>query len=461
MSDLAELFEGSVPADALFAGADVSEDYGRDETLSVDPVTPVVLLKPSTTTEVAAIVKVAAEHRIPITARGSGTGLSGAAIPVADGVVISFERMKTVLEIDTENHMAVVQPGVTLAELDAQLAPLGLVYPVHPGETSGSLGGNVATNAGGMRAVKYGVTRSQVLGLELVLADGRIVRTGGKLVKSSSGYDLTQLVIGSEGTLALVTEVTLRLHPRLPLRSTVLAPFSTLEGVTRAVPRVVASGVGPMILEYIDAFTMAAITANAGLDLGIPEDVKASTQAYLVVVMESAHQDRLDADTLTLGEQLAGLGAIDVYSLPPSAGASLIEARERAFWAAKAATCNDIVDIVVPRAQIAALFEQVVVIAAEHSTFLAGCGHAGDGNVHLSVFQPDEQRRSDVMRALFKAGLALGGAISGEHGIGRTKKRYFNELEDPSKIELMRGIKQVFDPHGILNPGVLFDEKPE
>ena len=184
----------------------------------------------------AAVLRVADEHGIPVTARGSGTGLSGAAIPDPDGVLVSFERMNRVLEIDDENQMAVVQPGVTLAELDEATAAHGLVYPVFPGEYSASLGGNVATNAGGMRAVKYGVTRHQVLGLEAVLATGEVIRTGGKFVKGSTGYDLTQLIIGSEGTLALVTEATLRLYPRPAHQATVLAPFATLDEVTAAVP---------------------------------------------------------------------------------------------------------------------------------------------------------------------------------------------------------------------------------
>ncbi len=457
MTQVLEALQEAVGAQNLLAGAGISDDYARDETLSAEPQMPAFVVKPGSTADVAAVLRIATEHRLPVTARGSGTGLSGAAIPRAGGIVVSFERMNAIVEIDTENHMAVVQAGVTLAQLDVELAPLGLVYPVHPGETSGSLGGNVATNAGGMRAVKYGVTRSQVLGLEAVLADGRVIRTGGKLVKSSTGYDLTQLIVGSEGTLALVTQVTLRLHPRLPHRATVLAPFATLEQVTRAVPRIVASGAGPMILEYIDAFTMAAITANVGLDLGIPDAVKEATQAYLVVVMESADASRLEEDTQSLGELLTNLDAIDVYFLPPQSGARLIEAREKVFWTAKAANANDLVDIVVPRAAVPEFFTRVVDIGQTFETFLAGCGHAGDGNVHLSVFQPDPEKRSKVMRALFEAGIALGGAISGEHGIGLSKKRYFLELEDPVKIQLMRGIKATFDPDGILNPGNLFD----
>src|SRR5664280_1518207 len=206
------------------------------------------------------------------TGGGSVTGLSGGCTPVDGGLVVSFERMNHILEIDTDNHVAVVEPGVTLADLDAALLPHRLVYPVFPGELSASLGGNVATNAGGMRAVKYGVTRHHVLGIEAVLGTGEVVRAGGKFVKSTSGYDLTQLVIGSEGTLALVTEATLRLHPRPEHQSTVIAPFATVREIASAVPPIVVSGIGPLMVEYIDLLSMAGITGNAGIDLGIPED---------------------------------------------------------------------------------------------------------------------------------------------------------------------------------------------
>jgi glycolate oxidase len=378
-------------------------------------------------------------------------------VPVPDAVVVSFERMDAVVEIDTDNHVAVVQPGCTLERLDQATAAAGLVYPVFPGEQSASLGGNVATNAGGMRAVKYGVTRHHVLGVEAVLAGGEVIRTGGKFVKSSSGYDLTQLIVGSEGTLALVTEATLRLYPRPPHSSTVLAPFASVAEVSRAVAPVVASGIGPVILEYLDALTMTAITSAAGLDLGVPTEVASRTSAYLVVVLESSGEERLEQDVVVLGELLSGLGAIDVYVLPPQAGAQLVSARERAFFVAKAAGADDIVDVVVPRAEIPRYLDTVAALASEHRGLVTGCGHVGDGNVHFSVFQPDPDRRTALLGAMLRAGLDLGGAVTGEHGVGIAKKQWFMELEDPSKLALMRRIKAAFDPQGILNPGKIFD----
>jgi glycolate oxidase len=441
----------------VLTGAGISEDDWHDESLVAHWHAPDVVVLPHSSPEVAEIITIAREFRMPVTARGSGTGLAGGCVPREGGILIVFREMGAILDIDVDNQIAVVQPGVSLRELDEVAARHGLVYPVFPGENSASLGGSVATNAGGMRAVKYGVTRHQVLGLEAVLGTGEVIRTGGKFVKATSGYDLTQLIVGSEGTLAIVTEAILRLYPRHPHAATVLAPFRTVAEIARAVPRIVQSGAAPMILEYIDMMSMAAITAARGLELGIGVDVKDAALAYLVVVLESRDPGRLDEDIERLGDLITTLGALDVYVLPPRAASDLIEARERAFFAAKAAGANDIIDTVVPRAQIPEFLTQVSVIAQDTGSIVLGCGHAGDGNVHLSVFQSDPERLELVLRSVFAAGAALGGAVSGEHGIGTDKRSHFLALEDPAKLALMGRIKAAFDPDGVLNPGALFE----
>ncbi len=456
MADLTAL-EKIVGEAQVLTGDAISDDYTHDEALTATPIQPVAVVRPADTDEVAGILQWASEEGVPVTARGSGTGLSGACIPREDGVLVSFERMAEILEIDDANHVAVVQPGVTLHQLDEALKPHGLVYPVFPGESSASLGGNVATNAGGMRAVRYGVTRHQVLGLTAVLGTGEVLRTGGKFVKATSGYDLTQLIIGSEGTLALATEATLRLHPRLMHGSTILIPFPTMDEVAAAIPPIVGSGLMPTILEYIDFITMSAMVRSANLELGVPPDVQEKTLAYLVVVLENRSDSRVEEDTGELAELVTGLGALDVYVLPRASGAALIEAREKAFWNAKASGANDILDLVVPRAAIPQYLGKVQEIAQATGSLIVGCGHAGDGNVHLSVLQGEPEVRTKVVGDVLAAGVALGGAVSGEHGIGTEKKKYLAMVEDPAKLDQMRRIKAAFDPAGILNPGTIFD----
>jgi len=436
-----------VGADSATFYPDHNPDDLHDESLHRTHVEPFAVVRPSSTEEVSEIAKIASRHGLAMTARGSGTGLSGGATPVAGGIVISFERMNRVVRLDTNDHVVVVQPGLTLRELGEHLMSTGLRYPVYPGELSGSIGGNVNTNAGGMRAVRHGVTRQHVLGLELVLADGTVLRTGGPVVKSSSGYDLTQLVIGSEGTLALVTEVTLKLSPALAHAATLLVPFASLDAITRVVPMVVASGLQPSMLEYLDVLTMSAVTAAASLELGVEKTVAERALAYLIVVLETRTAEQLDNDVVDLGAMLDAAGALDVYVLPEHAASRLIEARERLFWVSKAVGAKEIVDIVVPRSAV--------------PSFITGCGHVGDGNIHLAVFLPDDDERAILMRELFVEGLGLGGQISGEHGIGCDKQQHYLALTDPTVLELERAIKRVFDPQSLLNPFRLFDDRVE
>lgn len=442
----------------VLTGADIPAAYGHDEALGLTPAMPDYLVRPETTEEVSAIMKLAQDAGVAVTVRGGGTGLSGGCVARQGGLLLSTERMKRIIAIDDANDVAVVQPGVTLGELDAALAPYGLIYPISPGELTATLGGNAATNAGGMRAVKYGVTRNQVLGLQAVLPGGDVIQSGGRFVKASSGLDLGQLLMGSEGSLAVITELSLRLVPRLKNKATLLLPFDSIRAVTEAVPKILRSGIQPLMMEYIDQMTMTAIVNTQNLQLGIPEEVQDSAMAFLVVMLEAQSTSRLDEDIESLGHLGPELGAINVYSLQLSAGSALLDAREKAFWVAKQVGANDIIDVVVPRAAMPNYMDEVLKVALAHGSMVVGCGHAGDGNVHLSVFQSDPEVKKQTLKALFEAGLALGGAISAEHGIGSVKRDYFLELEDPAKLLLMRKLKAAFDPKGIMNPKVSYSD---
>ena len=442
----------AVGAEHVMAGDDARvADLCHDEALGVPAGKPAYVVWPAGRDEVAAVVRAARSAGASVTARGAGTGLSGAATPDDGAVLVSFARMDRILEIDPVDAVAVVQPGVTLAELDTAAAVHGLTYPVHPGELSATVGGTVATNAGGMRAVRYGVTRAHVLGLEALLADGSVARTGGRLVKVSSGYDLTQLLIGSEGTLALVTEIVVRLHPFLPARRTVLAPFPSAEAVTAAVGRVLASGLVPSVCEYLDGPTMRAVCAAADLTLGLPDDLVDAD--HLLVELAGRRQERVDEDAEELADVLGAAGATDVFDLAAGSARRLVEARERAFWAVKAAGADEIVDLVVPRSAMAAFLARARASGQAHGARVLGCGHAGDGNVHLAVFQPDPDRLAATLHDVLAAGVALGGAISGEHGVGRAKAAHLADLGDPVALDVARRVRAALDPDGTLNPG--------
>jgi glycolate oxidase len=448
----------SLVTDVTFAGAHDPSDL-HDESLHTRDREPFAVARPRTTHEVAELVRFAARYELPVTPRGSGTGLSGGALPVNGGLVISFDQMRSVLRVDERDHVAVVQAGITLRELNDALVGTGLHYPVYPGELSGSLGGNVNTNAGGMRAVRHGVTRQHVLGLEVVLMDGTILKTGGPVMKSSSGYDLTQLLIGSEGTLALVTEVTLKLSPIFEHSATMLVPFNDVHAVTNVVPTLISAGLQPSLLEYLDVTTMNALQSRTDLHLGVDPTIAQQSAAYLIVVLETRTRAQLDADLEAAAELVGDAGALDVYVLEGVAASQLIQARERTFWLTKAAGANEIIDIVVPRSTVPKFLEDVSALADQYGAYVAGCGHVGDGNVHLSVFQNDDARREELLLELFRAGVELGGAVSGEHGLGVDKRDAYLALADPALVALQRQIKKVFDPAGLLNPYRHLDER--
>ncbi|MFQ6053991.1 MAG: FAD-binding oxidoreductase, partial [Candidatus Bathyarchaeia archaeon] len=398
------------------------------------------------------------EERIPVTPQGSRTGLSGGAHPVDGGIALSLERMNRIVEIDEENLMAVVEAGVLIMDLHEETERLGLLYPPDPGQESGSIGGNISTNAGGVRGMKYGVTRAFVQGLEAVLPDGEVIRLGGRLVKNSAGYELIDLIIGSEGTLAVVTQATLRLVPKPRHTALLFVPFESTRAAARAVSEIVRRKVVPFALEYMPQH--AVLTAERYLGRSLPDH---DHPAYLLIGVEGDREE-VERKLETVGEVCIEMGAVDAYVADTQARQQqLWEARKCLFDAYKAFWEIDEVDICVPRSRIPDYVEGAEEVAERHGILISNVGHAGDGNVHSIIARGDlgeeewREKLEAVIADLIEVGLSLGGTISGEHGVGFTKKRYLPLQVGRTQVELMKAIKRAFDPRNILNPGKVFD----
>jgi len=435
------------------------EGYSYDETPLVKRYFPQVVVKPGNTGAVAKLLAFANGKRIPVTPRGAGTGVSGGCIPVYGGILLSLERMNRILEIDRENFVAVVEPGVTLSELINQVEQQGLYYPLYPGEMTATIGGNVATNAGGMNAVKYGVTRHNVLGLEAVLPNGEIIQTGGKFVKCSTGYDLTQLIAGSEGTLAVITKVILKLTTKPAKREVLFAPFTSLQNAIDAVPEILRLKMTPIGIEFMERSIIEI--SEKYLDREIPYH---QYDAFLMLIMDGESEDEIYEYFSDVEEISRQHGAIECL-VPGSERAKrrLLDAREKFYHAIKRYAPMELVDVVVPRSKIAEFVRRVKEISEEHRTPIIVYGHAGDGNVHLhpvclNMSRAEwDKRLPQILRDIYHAGVSFGGAISGEHGIGLDKKAYLPIQMDEALLNLMKNIKQAFDPNNILNPGKIFD----
>ncbi len=436
---------------------DDRESYALDETPRLIPVLPGVVVRPENTASVARILKLANDKRIPVTPRGGGTGLSGGAVPIYGGIVLSLERMNRILEIDRDNFVATVEPGVILSDLYQAVEEQGLYYPLYPGETNSTVGGNVATNAGGMRAVKYGVTRHFVLGLEAVLPIGEILKTGGKFVKCSTGYELTQLIAGSEGTLAVITKILLRLIPPPGRREVLFIPFTSLDDAIKSIPDILKSGTLPVGLEFMEQDIIKMVEQYTGKEIPLHD-----YDAYLMIIVEADSEDEIHRIGRHLGEICLSHGAVDVF-MPGSERAkrNLLELREKFYLAVCHFGNPEIIDAVVPRSRIADFIRKVKELAANYDIPLIGYGHAGDGNVHLHPMsdgtEATEIKIEELLTKIFEVGVSLGGTISGEHGLGMVKKGYLPIAADKAKLGLMKRIKQAFDPNNIMNPGKVFD----
>ncbi len=428
------------------------ENYARDEAPHSHNDLPEAVIFPRDTLEIAGILELANAELVPVTPRGAGTGLSGGAVPVYGGIVLSLEKMTRILEIDEENFCATAQAGAVLSKFCEEIDKHRLYYPLYPGEMSATIGGNVATNAGGMRAVKYGVTRNFVMGLKAVLPSGEIISTGGKYVKSSTGYDLTQLLTGSEGTLAIISEVTLRLINPPGSREILLIPFNSLSEAIRCVPIILKERILPVSIEFMEADILGLVKDYTGNEFPIP-----GYPAYLMLMIEVDNYDEFGSISERISEICLKNGAVDTY-VPGSERAKrrLLETREKFYPTLQHRGMLDLADVVVPRSKIADFVEEVKQISRNYGIPVIAYGHAGDGNVHLHPLGPNIASESviqDLQSEIYQAGIKMGGTISGEHGIGADKRKYMPLAVSPESIDLMKRVKKAFDPNNILNPG--------
>jgi glycolate oxidase len=431
------------------------EPYGADAVKEKFP--PEAVVFPESTAHVSAILKLANEHLFPVTARGGGVGYTGGAVPIDGGIVIGTDRMNKIIELNVDDLYMICQPGMTTFAVQQAAAEVGLLFAPDPASYKDSfIGGNIAENAGGMRTPKYGVTKHHVLGLEVVTATGEIIRTGGKTVKNVVGFDLTGLMCGSEGMLGIITESTLKLLPMPETTSTVRANFHSMEAACKVLTQFTPEGLLPMAMEVIDKFCVAAIEENFAFGLS-----KEAEAIVLIAVDGSCEQVERDAQMI---ERIIG----------ENGGFDIVRARskeeEDKLWDVRRAISPSLMkygtlkineDVVVPRSRVPELVAKIEEIGKSNNTFVANFGHAGDGNIHVN-FVVDREDADAIARArecvseTFRLSVELGGTISGEHGIGYVKSQYLEYAIDRPTLEIMKGIKKVFDPNGILNPGKMF-----
>jgi glycolate oxidase len=430
--------------------------YGRDAT-PLFQHRPDAVVFPASAAEVAAVLRLATAHGVPVVPRGAGSNLCAATVPLAGGIVLVLTRMKRILEISADELLARVEPGVTNAELGDAVAAHGLLYAPDPGSrVTATVGGNVATCAGGLRGLKYGVTRNYVLGTEAVLPTGEIIHTGGRLWKDVAGYDLTRLLTGSEGTLAVLTELTLALLPAPAASRTGVAYFPTLADAGRAVTGVIAAGVVPATLEFLDQRCVAAVEEYA--NLGLRLDAGA-----LLLYGDDGDPELVGRNLERMADACVAAGAIEVTTARDVAESeALLTARRCSLPAlSRLGALTILEDATVPRPRIAEMVDRIDEIAARHDVTIATFGHAGDGNLHPTCVLPSSEDTDGVHRAeraladVFAAALDLGGTITGEHGVGAAKLPYLQDRLGADQMALLRRVKAAFDPAGILNPGKL------
>ncbi|EDU38862.1 2-hydroxy-acid oxidase [Clostridium sporogenes] len=450
-----EFLKSVVGQERVYTGGDINEDYSHDELGGISKM-PDAMVEVLSTEEVSKIMAYAYKNNIPVVVRGSGTGLVGASVPIHGGIMINMTKMNKILEIDEENLTLTVEPGVLLMEIGKFVEEHDLFYPPDPGEKSATIGGNISTNAGGMRAVKYGVTRDYIRGLEIVLPNGKVLQIGGKVVKNSSGYSIKDLVCGAEGTLAIVTKAILKLLPLPKKAISLLIPFPNLEMAINTVPKIIKSKAIPTAIEFMQREVILA--AEKFLGKKFPDN---SSDAYLLLTFDGNTKEDIEKDYEKVANICLEEGALDVYI-------SDTDERKEAVWSARGAfleavkastTEMDECDVVVPRNKVASFVKYTDELQEQFDVRIRSFGHAGDGNLHVYVLRDNltkeqwDRKLKNVFECMYKKSVELNGLVSGEHGIGFAKKPYLFEQYGEEYMELMKNIKLAFDPKNILNPG--------
>lgn len=432
--------------------------YSHDETEDLKFL-PAVVVKPRTTEEISEILKAASSENVPITPRGAGTGLSGGCLPVHGGIVLTLERMNSIIEIDKANLVCVTEPGVITQTLQEAVEEAGLFYPVDPASrASCMIGGNVAENSGGPRAAKYGVTKDFVLGLTAVLPTGEIIKTGGKLFKDVTGYNLTQILVGSEGTLAIITEIILKLLPLPKLRLMLMIPYPTLEDAASSVSLILRAGIAPSAIEFIERDAFLAAKEQLGKSVAYED-----AAAQLMIELDGNDQEIIDKQAEQIGEIAMENNALDVLLAEDRKKQDELWIIRRSFGeAVKSRSVYKEEDTVVPPDKIPELLTRVKALCAKWKISSVCYGHAGDGNIHVNLLKENmsdeawERDLDTVIRELFAIVVELGGSLTGEHGVGYIQREYMPIMKTPAELALMKRVKDAFDPQGLLNPGKIF-----
>ena len=452
-----------VGAAYVFTDEESFEKYGRDETEKLH-YSPAFVVKPRTPQEISALMQLANKHLIPVTPRGAGTGLTGGALPHLGGLVIAMERFNSILDIDERNLQVTTEPGVITEVLQNAVKEKGLFYPPDPASKGSCfIGGNISENSGGPKAVKYGVVKDYVLNLEIVLPTGEIIWTGSNVLKNATGYNLTQLIVGSEGTLGIVTKIVLRLIPHPKFDLLMLAPFDSLEKASEAVSAIFRAGITPSAMELME---IESIKLASKLCESTAITITDNLAAHLIIEVDGNDKDVLMKDMEAIADVLANFEVGELYFADDAQQKTeLWKIRRKANEASVAAGYTIEEDTVVPRAELPKLIKGVKALAAENGFKVVSYGHAGDGNLHVRINHPlykksyENEVIQDILFKIFELVKSLGGTISGEHGIGLIQKSFMPVMFDPITMELMKGIKKVFDPNHILNAGKIFDSK--